>query len=388
MAYSLGERAAAFEESPKRCAAWRARRSPRISTAPPRRPCARAWSAIPRTARSGWSWGSCCSTEKGDPEPPVAALGKVPSRSRRTLAKPRGCSAAARQAVAPSAPAQAGRGAERRMSGPARRWEAKSRRPSTTGGTVAGLHLRVRRELGRHAHALQPAVHHQVLQQHPRLRPARRVRGPRRRHARRGGCGRPRVLGEARESGGGRRPLHAARSSRAPRRAMARAVAGLYSAGRHPHQRRGRADPAEPSATLVHEYVHAAVDDFCGGADTGCPPGSTRASPSTSSGATWARTAAAGVTAQLRALAKSGGIPRLAGHGSQRADQLQRAASGLRPARRSRCGRWSPTAGLDRLLELMRDVGSGTSFEDALQARYGRVVEQLQGDVRDELGRK
>jgi hypothetical protein len=44
--------------------------------------------------------------------------------------------------------------------------------------------------------------------------------------------------------------------------------------------------------------------------------------------------------------------------------------------------------GADNFMGLVADVGGGKPFDDAFQARYGRTVEALDRDTRDELARK
>ena len=95
--------------------------------------------------------------------------------------------------------------------------------------------------------------------------------------------------------------------------ALARMVAGLYSDGAIRIN-----DAAEltqqTKATLVHEYVHAVVDDLVRPprAASASPSGSTRASPSTWSGATWAATSRPTPwPPACAAAAQAGQLPRL-----------------------------------------------------------------------------
>jgi hypothetical protein len=138
-------------------------------------------------------------------------------------------------------------------------------------------------------------------------------------------------------------------------------------------------------ATLVHEYIHAVVDDLTGrqaarlprwlneglaeyvewrylGSDE--PPGAMKAA--------------------LKQAARSNRLPRL--------EQMDRGAP-INEANPAMAYAFSACTvrlllgqgGASKLLDFIRDVGSGQSFEEQLQQRYGRSVAELQEQVRSDL---
>ncbi|MFP2930928.1 peptidase MA family metallohydrolase [Pyxidicoccus sp. 3LG] len=164
----------------------------------------------------------------------------------------------------------------------------------------------------------------------------------------------------------------------------ARGVAGLYSENAIRIN-----DAAELSqstkATLVHEYVHAAVDDFCGGSGHNVP--------------IWLNEGLAEYVEwrylggddpprplknQMVGAAKAGKLPRLEDLArrpliSTSNPGIAYGVSALAVRELVRQG------GTGKLLTLIRDVGAGTSFEESLKRHYELTVEALDKEVRDAL---
>ncbi|WNG44702.1 hypothetical protein F0U60_11830 [Archangium minus] len=197
------------------------------------------------------------------------------------------------------------------------------------------------------------------------------------------------VLGEAREN-----PVDVILYTREEFRthqgaALARAVAGLYSEGAIRIN-----DAAEltqqTKATLVHEYVHAVVDDLI------------RAEQGGQHVPVWLNEGLAeyiewrylgsdkppyALATRLRAAAQAGQLPRLSDMSgqaliTQRDPSLAYGTSAI--AVRELLGEGGPA----KLLELIREVGQGTSFEQALRQRYGRSVSELEKAVKAALSRR
>ncbi|MBU8896095.1 hypothetical protein DRW03_05700 [Corallococcus sp. H22C18031201] len=192
------------------------------------------------------------------------------------------------------------------------------------------------------------------------------------------------LLGEARES-----PVDVVLYTRDEFRthhgaAMARTVAGLYSDDAIRIN-----DAAEltqdTKGTLVHEYVHAAVDEFCGGKDHRLP--------------TWLNEGLAEFV-EWRYLG-SDGPPRMMRdllRGALKADALPRLADMSQGALISKgnptvaygtsavaVGELVRQGGTAKVLTLIRAVGAGKSFEEALQTQYGMGVATLDEQVRSAL---
>lgn len=141
-------------------------------------------------------------------------------------------------------------------------------------------------------------------------------------------------------------------------------------------------------ATLVHEYVHAVVDDLVKGA-TGQLP--LWMNEGIAEYVEWRYLGAEGpdvaTAVQLRAAIKANDLPTLRQLDrnapiNTRAPQLAYAKSAS--AVRLLIG----SGGTPRLLELLRDVGGGRPFEEALQGHYGRSLDDLEADVSRELSRR
>ena len=197
------------------------------------------------------------------------------------------------------------------------------------------------------------------------------------------------VLGEAREA-----PVDVILYTREEFRthqgsALARMVAGLYSDGAIRIN-----DAAELTqqtrATLVHEYVHAVVDDLVQAARGG------QHVP------IWLNEGLAeyvewrylgsdkpphALAARMRSAAQAGRLPRLSGMAGQAL--IQQSDPGLAYATSAMAVReLLSQGGPDRLLGLIREVGQGTPFEEALQGRYGRSLAQLEESLASALSRR
>ena len=197
------------------------------------------------------------------------------------------------------------------------------------------------------------------------------------------------VLGEAREA-----PVDVILYTREEFRthqgsAMARMVAGLYSDGAIRIN-----DAAEltqqTKATLVHEYVHAVVDDLV------------RAAQGGQHVPIWLNEGLAeyvewrylgsdrppqAVASRMRSAAQGGRLPRLSDMAGQAL--IQQSDPGLAYATSAMAVReLLSNGGPERLLALIREVGQGTPFEEALQQRYGRSVAQLEETLASALSRR
>ncbi|MCP3142859.1 peptidase MA family metallohydrolase [Pyxidicoccus xibeiensis] len=164
----------------------------------------------------------------------------------------------------------------------------------------------------------------------------------------------------------------------------ARGVAGLYSENAIRIN-----DAAEltqmTKATLVHEYVHAAVDDFCGGSGHNVP--------------IWLNEGLAEyvewrylggddpprpLKTSMTGAAKAGKLPKLEDLArrpliSTSNPGIAYGVSALAVRELVRQG------GTAKLLTLIRDVGQGTSFEASLKSHYELSLEALDKEVRDAL---
>ncbi|WP_224364119.1 peptidase MA family metallohydrolase [Hyalangium versicolor] len=195
------------------------------------------------------------------------------------------------------------------------------------------------------------------------------------------------ILGEARES-----PVDVILYTREEFRthqgaSLARAAAGLYSDGAI------RINDAteltqQTKATLVHEYVHAAVDDFCGGADHQLP---TWLNEGLAEYVEWRYLGGDGppvITGNaLRNAARSGRLPSLnalsQGALIQTSDpSMAYATSAVAVRELMRRG------GAPRLLALIREVGQGTPFDQALQTHYDMDVAKLDEEVKSTLSQR
>lgn len=196
-----------------------------------------------------------------------------------------------------------------------------------------------------------------------------------------------RVLGEAREA-----PVDVILYTREEFRThhgdrASRAIAGLYSDNAIRIN-----DAAEltrqTKATLVHEYVHAAVDDFCGGRDHSLP---TWLNEGLAEYVEWRYLGSDGpppaIAAELRGALKAGALPSLAqmAQGSfinMGAPRLAYATSAVAVRELLSQG------GAGKLLALIRAVGQGSPFEEALQELYGKSPSKLEDEVKSALSRR
>jgi hypothetical protein len=197
------------------------------------------------------------------------------------------------------------------------------------------------------------------------------------------------VLGEAREA-----PVDVILYTREEFRthqgsALARMVAGLYSDGAIRIN-----DAAELTqqtrATLVHEYVHAVVDDLVQAAQ-----GGQRVPIWLNEGlAEYVEWRYLGsdkpphaLAARMRGAAQTGRLPRLSHMAGQAL--IQQSDPGLAYGTSAVAVReLLSQGGPERLLGLIREVGQGTAFEEALQQRYGRSVAELEESVAAALSRR
>ncbi|HEY0095672.1 MAG TPA: tetratricopeptide repeat protein, partial [Archangium sp.] len=186
------------------------------------------------------------------------------------------------------------------------------------------------------------------------------------------------VLGEAREA-----PVDVILYTRDEFRthqgsALARMVAGLYSDGAIRIN-----DAAEltqqTKATLVHEYVHSVVDDLVRAAD-----GGQRVPIWLNEGLAeyveWrylgSENPPRALAARMRGASQAGRLPRLSDMAGQAL--IQQSDPGLAYGTSAVAVReLLREGGPERLLGLIREVGQGTPFEEALQQKYRRSVAQL-----------
>jgi hypothetical protein len=190
-----------------------------------------------------------------------------------------------------------------------------------------------------------------------------------------------RVLGEAREA-----PVDVVLYTREEFRThhganAARAIAGLYSDNAIRIN-----DAAEltrqTKATLVHEYVHAAVDDFCGGSDHNLP---TWLNEGLAEYVEWRYLGHDGpppATAnELRGAARAGQLPSL--QGLAQGALIQTGNPHLAYATSAAAVReLVHQGGTAKLITLIRAVGRGTPFEDALQQQYDKSLQKLDEEVK------
>ncbi|ADO74300.1 peptidase MA family metallohydrolase [Stigmatella aurantiaca] len=194
------------------------------------------------------------------------------------------------------------------------------------------------------------------------------------------------LLGEARES-----PVDVVLYTREEFRthrgeAWANVAAGLYA-----DQAIRINDAAEltqqTKATLVHEYVHAALDEICGGGHL-LP---TWLNEGLAEYVEWRYLGSEGPPREtadmLQAAARGGKLPSLA-RLSQ--DMLVRQANpALAYATSASAVReLISRGGAPKLLSLVRDVGQGTGFDRALQTHYGINVAKLDEDVQAAASRR
>ena len=197
------------------------------------------------------------------------------------------------------------------------------------------------------------------------------------------------VLGEARDS-----PVDVVLYTREEFRthqgaALARAVAGLYSGGAIRINDAAELTP-QTKATLVHEYVHSVVDDLVHAAQGGQPI------------PVWLNEGLAeyvewrymgddkppyALANRLRGAAQANQLPSLSRMAGQALIQQSdpALAYGLSAmAVRELLSEGGP----DKLLGLIREVGQGAVFEEALQRRYGQGIAELESSVKAALSHR
>ena len=193
-----------------------------------------------------------------------------------------------------------------------------------------------------------------------------------------------RILGQARESPCDvilyTRDEFAAHYSEA----TAHRVAGLYMMNAIRINDAAEINP-QNQATLVHEYVHAVVDDLTHGQSGRLP---NWLNEGLAEYVEWRYQGSDDPPVYLSGLMRT----------AARADQLPSLAQMDRGApineRNPAIGygvsalavkQLLKTGGPENLLGLVREVGSGTGFEKALDVRYGTTLPRLQDELRDEL---
>jgi Peptidase MA superfamily len=167
---------------------------------------------------------------------------------------------------------------------------------------------------------------------------------------------------------------------------MARTVAGLYSDGAM--RLNNSAELTEQTkATLVHEYVHAAMDEICAGG--GRLP--TWLSEGVAEYVAWRYLGHEGppptLANALRTAARGNRLPSLTS--LSQGTLLQTGNPGLAYATSAaavaQLMRWG---GAPRLLTLVRQVSQGTPFEKALEAHYDIDVAKLDAEVKAALSHR
>lgn len=141
-------------------------------------------------------------------------------------------------------------------------------------------------------------------------------------------------------------------------------------------------------ATLVHEYIHSVVDELCSGQGARMP---LWLNEGLSEYVEWRYLGSdrprASVAARLRDLARANKLPRLkAMDRGAPINEVDPEAAYATAAVAVRL--LTSNGGTEGVLGLMEDVCKGAPFEDALQSRYGRTLDQLQDDLRGELSRR
>jgi hypothetical protein len=193
-----------------------------------------------------------------------------------------------------------------------------------------------------------------------------------------------RLLGQARES-----PIDVILYSKAEftmhhGAQAAQAIAGFYSESAIRMNDSAEITPHN-QATLVHEYVHAVVDEVSGFHDERLP---TWINEGLAEWTEWGYSGNDDGPVQVRKglanAASNGGLPTLQemSHGmlAQQANPALRYAFSA-----TTVGVMMQTGGPGNFLGMIREVGEGQSFIAVLQKRYGRDLSRLQEDVESEL---
>ncbi|MBX5484263.1 MAG: hypothetical protein IRZ16_20760 [Myxococcaceae bacterium] len=167
-------------------------------------------------------------------------------------------------------------------------------------------------------------------------------------------------------------------------RGMSHAVAGFYSDNAIRMNDAAEINP-QTRATLVHEYVHAAVDEFAGGSAERLPRW---VNEGLAEYVEWRYQGSENpplwLSAALQSEAKRGTLPTLQSMShraliEQSDPSIAYGTSAI--AVKLLLGR----GGVENLLGLIRDVGSGQPFEQVLQIRYERTLDRLNEEVASEL---
>ncbi|MHB8872072.1 MAG: peptidase MA family metallohydrolase [Myxococcaceae bacterium] len=168
---------------------------------------------------------------------------------------------------------------------------------------------------------------------------------------------------------------------------MASMVAGFYSEGAIRINDAAIID-ANNTATLVHEYVHAAVDDFTGNRGGTLP---IWVNEGLAEYVEWRFKgidgAPAALAIQMRGAALGGRLPTLTSmtRGTPLAGQQN---APLRYAVAAMAVKLLlADGGPDKLLGLIREVGQGGNFDKGLEARYSKDLPKLEEELQAELSR-
>ncbi|MBS1151902.1 MAG: hypothetical protein H6Q89_3600 [Myxococcaceae bacterium] len=164
----------------------------------------------------------------------------------------------------------------------------------------------------------------------------------------------------------------------------AQSIAGFYSESAIRMNDTAEINPQNQS-TLVHEYIHAVVDEASGFHDERLPTWLNEGL------AEWTEWRYEGhdegpphVRKALQNAANSGGLPSLVE--MSRGMLAQQDNPGMRYAMSARTvGLMMKNGGADNFLGLIREVGAGQSFNAVLQKRYERDLPRLQEDIESEL---
>lgn len=169
--------------------------------------------------------------------------------------------------------------------------------------------------------------------------------------------------------------------------ARSHVVAGFYSEGAIRMNDASEIND-QNRATLVHEYVHAAIEEFCGGRADRLP---IWANEGTAEYIEWryqgGDRAPHQVAVQLRTAALQGRLPSLKSMAA--GPLIAQGDPGLRYAlSASAVAILMREGGAERLLTLFSEVGKGTPFEHALERLYGKGTAKLDEEVRRELSQR
>lgn len=382
MAYSLGEKAVAFEQTPDGllCLARSAQKADQRDAA--EQALKKGLSAYPSNGAFGLALGRAFLDDR-DPAKAIAALEKVPKGPRHAEAQ--ALLKQAKQALNEERSAlQQAKAIERRMSGAtpatARGPERPSAQPASLsyesgvgpGGLRTRSNSRFNLKYFNHDRDFGQRADYEgriVAALDEAYEAARRV------------------LGQARQA-----PVDVVLYTREEFAAhfsdrTAGKAAGLYFGDSIRINDAAELTP-QARATLVHEYIHAVIDELARGQDSRLP--------------TWLNEGLAeyvewrylgsdrppyALAVALQAAAKSGTLPELAQ--MDRGSLIDDDQPALRYAESAMAVKLLlANGGPERLLGLIREVGGGAPFEATLQARYGHPLTKLQEELRSELSRR